>query len=683
MKLLESIIQGEIYTSEQYAACVTAKSAAYAPRMKDANRPDDTAPVQHPQSNGRVSDMLREVTLAASELLPADAGELRESNMAPLDKTGAIVQRAVNDAAMGNAHNLAFALKMQSEARADAFSNIRLAIQGHRMTQVEAISPLHEQLMTKSALDPRHEMALSSSASGPKHGLGALASPPTQSDPSPAPDPDTSTPSWVPSTPADVDAIKINSLEDLKAYYAQYAADYKVLAAYVQENTETDPTGCEEKIQVFASKYSAPLIVNAGIDPAYASVALGGDWRIHEFNLPGKGTFEAYQLNLDTVQAYLDDQAFCNRLQDDRDAAACLWQASGGSDYSLSGTPPSYSEASAALEKVEASFNKNNHVSVLPDNLPEFYTISPDPAGGYFVYPSEKFKETINSFNDYLAAWRAYYGGGISEDNQTFNKTDEKYNPSALKDIDPAYGLVGKWLGQSIDNEAWLSKITQYMSTLFESWNPDVARANANLDSLERSDAAQYGGLYATIGAAKAAIVDNYGNLISEYMSYTQSATDLVADLSKYVKATDDGSKVTFNADDLRSEIQQKIDSLSQWSLTTPGTSLLSVNDWNKELSGNFIATKNADATTTLRLDLTNLIGMRDSLAEYSNADISVTQYNAWYSGFSSEKDNVQNLSQSIAEKYSRMNSAFDNLVRMMSSTISALLESEAKYFQW
>lgn len=673
MKLLENIIQGEIYTSGQYAAaCVTAKSAAYAPRMNDANRPDDTAPVQHPQSNGRVSDMLREVTLAASELLPADAGELSESNMAPLDKTGAIVQRAVNDAAMGNAHNLAFALKMQSDARADAFSNIRLAIQGHRMTQVEAISPLHEQLMTKSALDPRHEMALSSSASGAKHGLGASASPPTQSDPSPAADPDTS-------TPADVDAIKINSLEDLKAYYAQYAADYKVLAAYVQENAETDPTGCEEKIQEFASKYSAPLIVNAGIDPAYASVALGGDWQIHEINLPGKGTFEAYQLNLGAVQAYLDDQAFCNRLQDDLDVASLIWNASAGHDrvYPPPSPPPSYSDVYTALQKMEASFGKISHVSVLPDNLPDFYTVRPDPAGGYFVEPSDKFKKIISDCDAYLAEWSKHYGGGTPTQDQTWNQ--DNGGPAAKQ----AYGDAGAWLAQSIDNKAWLEKIIKGTPALFKNWNPDVARANANLDSLERSDAAQYGGLYATIGAAKAAIVDNYGSLISEYMSYTQSVTDLAADLSKYVKATDDGSKVTFNADDLRSEIQQKIDSLSQWSLTIPGTSLLSANDWNKELSGNFIATKNADGTTTLRLDLTNLTGMRDSLAKYSNADISVTQYNAWYSGFSSEKDNVQNLSQSIAEKFSRMNSTFDNLVRMMSSTISALLESEAKYFQW
>lgn len=155
-----------------------------------------------------------------------------------------------------------------------------------------------------------------------------------------------------------------------------------------------------------------------------------------------------------------------------------------------------------------------------------------------------------------------------------------------------------------------------------------------------------------------------------------------MANLSTYVNASGDGTTVSFRAAELKSAIEAKIAEFKNWSLTLPGTSALSAADWQKELSGNFNATSNSDGTTQISLDLTNLQAMSDSLKGYSDSDISVTQYNAWYTGFTGQKDRVMNLSQSIAEKFSRMNSTFDNLVKLMSSTISALMDSAKGYLQ-
>lgn len=686
MKPLESMIQRATPTSEPYAMVrATTKSSTHAPHTSGANHSDDIAPVQHLQSNGRVSDVLREATRVAVGLLPTDADELRELDMTSLGKAGDIVQRVVNDAATGNVHNLAFALKMQSEARADAFLNIRFAIQNHQMAKVQAMFPLREQLMTKSDLDHQHEM-LQSSAGGAEHGLGASASSATQNDAtsdaktlgaSPADGPDVS-------TPADVDEITINSLEDLKAYYAQYAADYGVLLAYIQEYAETDPSGCSEKLQTFASKYSAPLIVNAGIDPAYALVALGGDWEISEINLPGKGTFEAYRLDLASLESCFEDFAFCDRLQDNMKDAGILWLASAGWARDKADTPPPYSEVLAVFQKMKSSSEKISHVSVIPENLPDFYTVRPDPAGGYFVEPSDKFKKIVSDCDAYLAAWRKKYGGTPTDD-QTFDQGSTQGDvtePTAQQ----VYADAGSWLEQSIDNQAWLSKIIENALVILESKTFDVACANEKIDSLARSDAARYGGLKTTVSAAKASIIDPYGSLLQEYMQYVQSITDLLSNLSKYVTASGDGTTVNFKADDLKSVINNMLKEdapFKEWSLTLPGTSSLSASDWKQELSGNFNVTQNADGTTSISLDLSSLEAMRDSLSNYSNGDISVTQYNAWYAGFTGKKDNVMNLSQSIAEKFSRMNSEFDNLVQLMSSAISALLESEEKYLQF
>ncbi|MCY0387235.1 IpaD/SipD/SspD family type III secretion system needle tip protein [Robbsia sp. Bb-Pol-6] len=566
--------------------------------------------------------------------------------------------------------------------------NIGLAIQSHRAAQAQAFATLQDRVNTRLDVATPDRQARDASpqpARGSESGLGASAAPaPTPGaqagDADRADDPAANAPvaSDPPTdTPAAVDAITIDTLDDLKAYYAQYAAAYQTLAAYIEANSASDPEGCKQRSQAFADQFSAPLIVGAGIDPAYASVALGGAWQISDISLPGKGHFEAYRLNLGPVQSYIEDQAFCDRLLGDFNAAGVLWNASAGDGTREPGySAPTYSQACAAVQKLKDSVTQISHISVLPPaSLADFYNFRSDPAGGYFVEPSAKFQKTIDDGNAYLAAWREKYGGTPTD--------EDKYDRGEGGAAREMYNIAGDWLGQNTNVTDWLAEVTKGIPAKFETWNPDIAAVNAALDSLARSDAAQYGGLKATIGEAKAAIIDPYGDLITQYMKYTQSITDIVADLSKYVQATGDGSKVTFDADALRSEIQGKIDALSAWSLTIPGTTVLSQADWSKELAGNFIATKNTDGTTTLTLDLTNLNGMRDSLKNYGKGDISVTQYNAWYSGFSSEKDNVQNLSQSIAEKFSKMNTTFDDLVRVMSATISALLESESKYFQF
>jgi invasin D len=572
------------------------------------------------------------------------------------------VLRVLSTVAQGKRANVGLAMQRYAASQTAAVGKVKANLTCLQTNKAPVTEESHALLQSSDATSNTQQKSDDSS----KPVLKAAAQSASQ-------DPDTS-------TPAAVDAITINNLTDLKAYYADYAADYAALAAFVVANATTDPDACTTQTQAFADKYSAPIIINAGIDPAYAQTALGNTWNVTDITLPGKGTFQAYRVNLSAVQDYIDDQAFCGRLKSDLHLAGLIWLASAGEMRAKTDAEPTYRQVQAALQALEASFQVPSHVSVLPDSLPDFYQATPDAAGGYWITPSKKYAGIISDCDAYLKEWYDHYGHTPSDDEHWNQDTTTNPHPEAAT---KAYGDAGDWLAQSIDNSAWMADITKYSIQTFSEWQPDADTFDAELDSLVRSDAAQYGGLKTTISEAKAAIIDPYGSLVDEYMNYTQSVTDIVAALSNYVKASGDGSKVTFQASDFKAKIDAEISQLSGWSLTIPGTSILSNNDWGKELSGNFIATKNADGTTTLKLDLSNLQGMSSSLSNYSNGDISVTQYNAWYSGFTSQKDNVQNLSQSIAEKFSKMNTTFDDLVRVMSATISALLESEAKYFQF
>ncbi|WP_429496794.1 IpaD/SipD/SspD family type III secretion system needle tip protein [Robbsia andropogonis] len=552
-------------------------------------------------------------------------------------------------------------------------ANVPLALQAHRTLQTQAVmrlNALFKQAGSSSTDNTAHRLRTSTSAVPSvtdTSSAQSTTSTEASSKVSSSDDPDTS-------TPAAVDAITINSLDELKAYYATYAADYKSLTDYITQNYATDPADCEAKAKTFMDGYgSKTFVLNSGIDPSYAMLVLGNAMSVSNIDLPGKGQYQVYRFNAGVIQDYVDDQAFCDRLKQDVDVSRTIWNATAGHDRAASPPappPPTYDEVYNTLQMLEKSFACPSHVSSIPPDIPNFYTIKPDPTGGYIVTPSDKFKEMIDDCNTWLAAWKKSGDPVFNQDNG--GEVAQK-----------VYGESGSWIAQNPDNSKWVASISQYTMQSLVSGQNMVDQAMARMDELQKSDVAQYGGLKTSISEAKEAIIDPYGQLVSEYMNYTQAVTDVMSDLSSYVTASDDGSKVTFKANELRDDIQAKLNTLSSWSITLPGTAVLSSSDWSSELKGNFKATPNPDGTTTLTLDLTNLQGMHDSLANYSDGDISVTQYNAWYSGFSSQKDNVQNLSQSIAEKFSKMNTTFDDLVRVMSSTITALLEAEQKSLQF
>jgi len=56
-------------------------------------------------------------------------------------------------------------------------------------------------------------------------------------------------------------------------------------------------------------------------------------------------------------------------------------------------------------------------------------------------------------------------------------------------------------------------------------------------------------------------------------------------------------------------------------------------------------------------------------------------QWAAWQSGVDMQKDSIQTAMQTLTQKYSNANSTFDNLVKVLSGTISSLLESDKSFF--
>ncbi|EIP7175270.1 type III secretion system needle tip protein SctA, partial [Salmonella enterica] len=66
-----------------------------------------------------------------------------------------------------------------------------------------------------------------------------------------------------------------------------------------------------------------------------------------------------------------------------------------------------------------------------------------------------------------------------------------------------------------------------------------------------------------------------------------------------------------------------------------------------------------------------------DSKLEMDNA-----KYQAWQSGFKAQEENLKTTLQTLTQKYSNANSLYDNLVKVLSSTISSSLETAKSFLQ-
>ncbi|SUX38016.1 36 kDa membrane antigen [Cedecea davisae] len=86
----------------------------------------------------------------------------------------------------------------------------------------------------------------------------------------------------------------------------------------------------------------------------------------------------------------------------------------------------------------------------------------------------------------------------------------------------------------------------------------------------------------------------------------------------------------------------------------------------------------------SVKIDLSPLYEMKKSVA-YTGKDgdgnyvmaLNSAQWTAWQAGMDMQKDKIQTGMQTLTQKYSNANSTFDNLVKVLSSTISSLLDCD------
>ena len=97
-----------------------------------------------------------------------------------------------------------------------------------------------------------------------------------------------------------------------------------------------------------------------------------------------------------------------------------------------------------------------------------------------------------------------------------------------------------------------------------------------------------------------------------------------------------------------------------------------------KQKNGGYIVLPDLTPLRTMIQELEGMGGYSgNGILELDNA-----KYQAWQAGFKSQEENLKTTLQTLTQKYSNANSLYDNLVKVLSSTISSCLETAKSFLQ-
>ncbi|WP_067700190.1 IpaD/SipD/SspD family type III secretion system needle tip protein [Erwinia sp. ErVv1] len=199
-----------------------------------------------------------------------------------------------------------------------------------------------------------------------------------------------------------------------------------------------------------------------------------------------------------------------------------------------------------------------------------------------------------------------------------------------------------------------------------------------------------------SIGAMGEDYLDVFQQAVEKNAEFYSDFSDFMSKLSQFIKA--DGDKTILKTAAFAAELDKLI---NKYKVPSSATTLYPVQSgnaviggdkeeceaWAKEmgLNSDKSVTRLADGSYIVHIDVLPLENIKKTLPGYSHSwedmKCNSAQWAAWQSGFDMQKDSIQTAMQTLTQKYSNANSTFDNLVKVLSGTISSLLESDKSFF--
>lgn len=177
-----------------------------------------------------------------------------------------------------------------------------------------------------------------------------------------------------------------------------------------------------------------------------------------------------------------------------------------------------------------------------------------------------------------------------------------------------------------------------------------------------------------------------FQDAVELYASFFSDFSDLMGELYKFISANDD--RTVLDVRDFANALDQF---LAKYPVNPPNdkTTLFSgtkeeCEAWAQQFGLDASkSVKQVNGRYVVVIDTSSVQNIRDSLNNLDNPsqEFNVAQWQAWHANVDMQKESVSNNMQTLTQKYANASSTFDNLVKVLSSTISSLLDTDKSFF--
>lgn len=196
-----------------------------------------------------------------------------------------------------------------------------------------------------------------------------------------------------------------------------------------------------------------------------------------------------------------------------------------------------------------------------------------------------------------------------------------------------------------------------------------------------------------SIGNIKDGYLGVYENVVGKYIEFYQEFSDILSKMAGWISSNDKGDKVTLSVGELYDALKTLKTKYENTVLfpTSGTTTEAEAKKWAKELGlPESCVQKKGDGYVVV-IDTGPVQKMMDALkglaggsepAKDKKVEMDNAKFQSWQSGFKAQEENLKNTLQTLTQKYSNANSLFDNLVKVLSSTISSCTETAKSFLQ-
>lgn len=182
--------------------------------------------------------------------------------------------------------------------------------------------------------------------------------------------------------------------------------------------------------------------------------------------------------------------------------------------------------------------------------------------------------------------------------------------------------------------------------------------------------------------------LSSYTDILSKFNAFFSDFADFKSNISKFITAGEDG-KVKVDAGGILKALNTLKTNYSNYTLYPQAGKTATQDDakkWAAEMglpdgcvkpdgNGGYKVIMDTGPLETI------IQSVKDTFGSSGSKEVDSAQYQAWLAGFDMQSDKYQNFMQVMTQKYTTANSVFDNLIKVLSSTITSMLESDKSFF--